>query len=296
MASDSYIIEVIKNCLFQASLIFLLAVGFSFNYRSTRVFHVALAVPFIASGYITYFALTIFKFNLPIAYVFGTTTGILVGIFIDRAVYHWLDRRDASSSLRLVASLGIYFVGAGLFALIFGNRIRVIADNELISRNWNGVILTSDDIVYLASAVLVFVSLNIILRRTRLGLRLEAGADNQQLFQALGYRLVTIRLLAVGLGSAVAGWAGALEAARNGIDPYAGLPIVIMGAVACIIGGNSFVTGPLAGAVILGLARTLTTQIFSDRWINLVSYLILLVLVLRDPKGLVGTQVGDDRE
>jgi len=296
MDLDTYFIEVIKNCLFQASLIFLLGIGFSFNYRTTRVFHIALGIPFVAGGYITYLVITIFNINEPLAYSFGAMSGFFIGILIDRTVYYWLDKREASSSLRLVASLGVYFVGAGLFALIFGNRMRVITNGESSSWKWNGVIITTDDIIYIGSALIVALCLSIVLKRSKLGLRLQAGADNPQLFQALGYRLVVIRMIAVGLGSAVAGWAGALESARNGIDPYAGLPIVIMGAVACILGGNSFVTGPLAGALILGMARTLTTQIFSDRWINTVSYLILFLLVWRDPRGVIGSRFGEDRE
>src|SRR4051812_37606687 len=86
----------------------LLALGFALIYHSTRVFHVAHAAVFTASGYAAYWVLASLHCRLPIAAVVALAAGSSIGLTLEWLVYRPLAVRGASALVVLIASFGAY--------------------------------------------------------------------------------------------------------------------------------------------------------------------------------------------
>jgi len=153
-----------------------------------------------------------------------------------------------------------------------------------------GLSLQSDTVFYYGVLILA-VALTYALRRTvdaPFGRALQAIRENETRMEAIGYPVLRIKLAAFVIAGAVAGLAGALFANLNGrvgpgiLDwPQSGtlLVMVILGGVGHRFGGF------LGAAVLLSMEEFLPG--YWAHW-QLVLGVILLVVVLRAPRGLSG--------
>jgi branched-chain amino acid transport system permease protein len=61
-----------------------------------------------------------------------------------------------------------------------------------------------------------------------------------------------------------------------------------------VLGGMGSLPGALTGALILGMAETLTATYGGLQWSTLVFYLVIMAVLLVRPQGLFGTRLRED--
>jgi len=61
-----------------------------------------------------------------------------------------------------------------------------------------------------------------------------------------------------------------------------------------VLGGMGSMSGALVGALMLGLAETMTATYLSLQWSTLVFYAVIMVVLLFRPQGLFGTRLRED--
>jgi general nucleoside transport system permease protein len=142
----------------------------------------------------------------------GALCGVVAGMAM-AAVFGFLTLGLAVN--QVATGLALTILGAGLSGLIgsgfVGERITpapqlylpVLTDLPVIGR----ILFGQDAFVYFSIALVI--GIWIFLYRTRAGLVLRAVGDNHTSAHALGYPVLTIRMLAVLFGGACAGLAGA---------------------------------------------------------------------------------------
>ena len=132
-------------------------------------------------------------------------------------------------------------------------------------------------------------ALFIILRRTRLGMRIRAGTLDLETVSALGVNVRVLRNLNFGLGIYLAGLAGVLAAGMLGLEPTIGTSLIMPSFVAIIVGGLGSLPGTLLGGILIGVASGLTTVFFPSASEAVIYAMMGLVLLLR-PRGLLGEE------
>ncbi|MDP2033240.1 MAG: branched-chain amino acid ABC transporter permease, partial [Polaromonas sp.] len=105
----------------------------------------------------------------------------------------------------------------------------------------------------------VFVTMFLVLNRTKVGLLIRAGVENGEMVEALGYR---IRRLFVGVfmaGSALAGLGGVMWGMyQQSVTPQMGAQVNVLIFIVIIIGGLGSTGGALIGALLVGLMANYT--------------------------------------
>ncbi len=132
----------------------------------------------------------------------------------------------------------------------------------------------------------VFVTMFLVLNRTKVGLLIRAGVENGEMVEALGYR---IRRLFVGVfmaGSALAGLGGVMWGLyKETLTAAIGGEITVLVFIVIIIGGLGSVGGCFIGAMLVALVANYTG--FLAPKVALVSDILLMVTVLLwRPQGL----------
>ena len=61
-----------------------------------------------------------------------------------------------------------------------------------------------------------------------------------------------------------------------------------------VLGGMGSLAGALVGAIILGLAETLTATYVSLQWSTLIFYAVIMIVLLFRPQGLFGSRLRQD--
>jgi branched-chain amino acid transport system permease protein len=157
-------------------------------------------------------------------------------------------------------------------------------------------------IAIIMTALLVALFLYILVMRTRLGMLIRAGASNREMTGALGININLLYTLVFGLGAALAGLAGLMQAPILTVQIGMGENILILAFVVIIIGGIGSIRGAFIAAVLVGLIDTigraflpdLLRLVLSSRGASTVApamssmmiYLLMAIVLVLRPEGL----------
>jgi len=114
------------------------------------------------------------------------------------------------------------------------------------------------------TALLVGLSLYLVVMRTRLGMLIRAGASNREMVGALGIDIKLLYTLVFGLGAALAGLAGLMQAPILTVQIGMGENILILAFVVIVIGGIGSIRGAFIAAVFVGLLDTVGRAFLPD--------------------------------
>lgn len=97
----------------------------------------------------------------------------------------------------------------------------------------------------------------LLFAKTRLGMKIRAGASNREMIGALGVNIKMLYTLVFGLGTLLAGLAGVMAGPILAVESGMGESILILTFVVIVIGGIGSIRGAVAGALLVGLVDTL---------------------------------------
>jgi branched-chain amino acid transport system permease protein len=140
-----------------------------------------------------------------------------------------------------------------------------------------------------AIALIATAALFLVLRYSRLGVRIRAGTSDLETVSALGVNIFRLRAANFGLGILLAGLAGVLAAGRLGLQPTMGTALIMPSFVAIIVGGVGSLLGSLLGGIIIGVAAGITTTYWPAAS-DVVIYAIMAVVLIVRPRGLFGQE------
>jgi branched-chain amino acid transport system permease protein len=157
-------------------------------------------------------------------------------------------------------------------------------------------------IAIILTALLVALFLYVLVMRTRLGMLIRAGASNREMTGALGVNINLLYTLVFGLGAALAGLAGLMQAPILTVQIGMGENILILAFVVIIIGGIGSIRGAFIAAVLVGLIDTIGRAflpdilrlVLSSRGASTVApamssmmiYLLMAIVLVLRPEGL----------
>jgi branched-chain amino acid transport system permease protein len=157
-------------------------------------------------------------------------------------------------------------------------------------------------IAIIVTALLVALFLYVLVMRTRLGMLIRAGASNREMTGALGVNINLLYTLVFGLGAALAGLAGLMQAPILTVQIGMGENILILAFVVIIIGGIGSIRGAFIAAILVGLIDTigraflpdLLRLILTSRGASTVApalssmmiYLLMAIVLVLRPEGL----------
>ena len=243
---------------------------------------------FLALG--AYFAYTLaphigFMGAILVAPVLTAICGLIVERIIVRPVYG----RDPLFSL--LVTFGLAMILEDLVRTVWGAQGLPFSVPDVLSHPLSSTyfFITGYRLLLVAIALGATAVLFIVLRRTRLGVRIRAGTSDLETVSALGVNIFQLRAANFALGIMLAGLAGVLAAGRLGLQPTMGTSLLMPSFVAIIVGGVGSLMGSLFGGIIIGVAAGITTTYFPAAS-DVVIYAIMAVVLIVRPRGLFGQQ------
>lgn len=132
----------------------------------------------------------------------------------------------------------------------------------------------------------IFVAIELVLNRTKIGLLIRAGVENREMVEALGYRIRRLFLGVFMTGSALAGLGGVMWGLyREQVHASLGDELTVLVFIVVIIGGLGSITGCFIGAILVAMVANYGGFLVPK--LALVSNILLMVAVLMwRPRGL----------
>ena len=136
------------------------------------------------------------------------------------------------------------------------------------------------------AGIAVFIGIQLVLNRTKIGLLIRAGVENREMVEALGYRIRRLFLGVFMVGSGLAGLGGVMWALyREQVHASMGDDLTVLIFIVVIIGGLGSIGGCFIGALLVAMVANYGGFLVPK--LALVSNILLMVAILMwRPRGL----------
>ncbi len=303
--------RTLLNGITFSALLFIVASGFSLIFGLMRVVNMAHGSFFLIGGYIAYevqqkmtgesgFGILSEDVNTWEWVLPALTAALIVagvGLIVQQVFLRWNQGQELRQALITIA---ISVIIADQVIAHFNDGIASSVTwpgwmNRLVELPLLGVDYSLTRLVMLALGVAVGVALWMWLYRTRTGMVIRAGVDDQQMTSALGVNIQFVFALAFVIGSALAAFGGVVGASQGAVAPGQDGQWLLNSLVVIIIGGMGSLLGAVAGSLLYGIVFSFSAVYLPTTGDNcctqysIVFTFILLALVLAfRPQGLFG--------
>ncbi len=142
----------------------------------------------------------------------------------------------------------------------------------------------------LISLAILVILLNLILKKTKLGISLRACSDDRTTAMLTGINYDRVCNIAFGLSSSIAVIAGLFYALSYPITPSLGMELTLKGWVAVIVGGMGSIGGIVIAGFIVGLIESLISYFWIPAYKEAVLFIVLIIFLVTKPEGLMTRQ------
>lgn len=271
----------------------LAAAGLTLIFGVMKVINIAHGAFLVMAAFITYSLWDLAGID-PLLAV-AITTPLVFGL--GWVTYQVLVRpiRTAPMASTVLLTFGIALVLEGAMGEIWGNNstaIRPSYGDESFAMG--GLFLPKAQIYGGMLAVLVLVALWLVLTKTWLGRAIRAAATNPSSAELVGIKVSAVAALVFALGVAAAGAGGAITGVLYPFVPGSHYQWIARLLAIVVLGGMGSINGAVLGALIFGVAETMTSAYVSPSWATAVPYMIVFAVLLIRPQGLLGTRLRED--
>jgi branched-chain amino acid transport system permease protein len=259
-----YFIEQCLNGVQLGMLLFLLAAGLSLVFGIMDLVNLAHGSLYMIGAY---FAATFAAWtgSFVAGAVLALVATLMVGMAVEVIAMRRLYGRDHLD--HVLGTFGLMLFFNELVRLIWGPAgLTLPLPSAMLSavEVLPGVFYPIYRLVIIATTLAVAIALYLIVMRTRVGMLIRAGASNREMVGALGVNIQLLYTLVFGLGAALAGFAGLMQAPILTVQIGMGENVLIPALVVIIIGGIGSIRGALVAAVFVGLVDTIGRAFLPD--------------------------------
>ena len=276
--------------LSQGSILVLAAIGLAITFGVMGVINMAHGELMMLGAYATYLTQQAMPDHIGASIVVAIPVAFLVaglvGIAIERGIVRFLYGRPLET---LLATFGVSLLLQQAVRDLFSANNRSVITPEWLAGSLeinDALSITYNHLYIVVFTFAVFALLQLVLRRTRLGLEMRAVSQNRAMARAMGIRTGLIDALTFGLGSGIAGVAGVALSQLTNVGPNLGQSYIVDSFMVVVLGG----VGQLAGTVIAALGLGSVAKFlepFSGPVLAKIAVLVaIIIFIQKRPQGL----------
>jgi len=291
--SEAAVLLQFLNGLAGASSLFLVAAGLSLIFGVSRIVNFAHGSLYMLGMYLAVWlsGRVGFWLSVPLAAVAVGALGLLAEILLLRRIYR------APELLQLLATFALVLVIKD-FALwawgpedLLGPRAPGLTGAvDIVERRF-----PEYDLFLIALGPVVFVSLHLLLSKTRWGILVRAATEDREMTGALGVNQRWLFTGVFALGAALAGLGGALAIPREPANLELDLAVVSDAFVVVVVGGLGSIPGAFLAALLIAEIKAFCIGLGYSKLTLVAEFIVMAVVLVLRPWGLLGRRPAEAR-
>ncbi len=284
MSFANFLIQTLNSVQY-GLLLFMLAAGLTLIFGIMGVVNLAHGSFYMLGAYLA-FALASQLGSFTAAIVLGTLLSVAFGLVLERLLFRHFYQRDHLD--QVLMTFGLIYIFEEARSLLWGDDVHGVPVPPLLS----GAVPLTDTLSYphyrlfmMGVCLLLALALYLLIGKTRLGMKIRAGAFNRDMTESLGVNIKLIHALVFAIGVALATVAGMIAAPISSVYPGMGSSVLIMCFVVVVIGGIGSVRGALIAALLVGFVDTFG-KVLLPQVAGMLVYMLMAAVLLWKPEGL----------
>jgi branched-chain amino acid transport system permease protein len=285
-------LELLLSAILLAGIYATMAYGLGLIYGVLRIVNLNHGGMIMTGAYIGWWLHERMKIDPYLGLPIVATLCFGLGVLIYRGLVRHLPRGAAGGVQSLLLLFGVW--------LLFRNAayLQFTGNDQVIRTGYStkavvlfGSALSVNRLIVFAIAGLLLLGLHLLLTRTYVGKAIRAVAQNADSCTLAGVEVEKIYALTFGIGTALAGIAGALLGTLFSFNPTFGAVELLKSFVIVVLGGLGSVLGTAVAALILALVEVFAILLLPSYLTGAVGFVLLVLVLIFRPGGLFGQRV-----
>ncbi|MBR1221107.1 branched-chain amino acid ABC transporter permease [Bradyrhizobium sp. U87765 SZCCT0131] len=275
------------NAVQYGMVLFLVASGLTLVFGILGVINLAHGAFYMLGAYLAYW-IAAYSGSFLLALVGGVAIAFVLGLALEVVFVRRLYGRDHLAQVLL--SFGLILMLDEVRLILFGKDVHAVAPPAMLA----GAIQLTDNMSYpvyrlaiCGFCLLVAAAIFLVIRYTKIGMVVRAGAENREMARVLGIPFDTVNRYVFAVGIALAALGGIVVSPISTVFPGMGDGMLILSFVVVVLGGIGSVAGAAIGALLIGLTDTFG-KVFFPSISSILIYLLMAVVLLWRPNGILG--------
>ena len=266
----------------------LMAIGFTLVYGISRLPNFAHGALYVITGFLVWSLIHLLKLNYFISILLALVIMGLVGAAIYRFVLIRV-RGMATSEIIATYALGLaileFLRWGGFKGMTY--TLPVFIEGSI---NIGGIPVDFQRIIVIAIGIVVVTFMWLFTHFNKIGLALRGMAQDEHAAMMLGIDSDWMAVIAMAMGSILAGLAAIALLPLGNIVVEAGYNVLILSIAVCIVGGLGSWVGAILAAFMIGFLQIITVAYIQSHFQMVVALLTIIVTLILRPSGLFGRQ------
>mgnify|MGYP006167457683 FL=1 len=291
LRSDFYgVVDQLFFGLSLGSVLLLAAIGLAITFGVMGVINMAHGEMMMLGAYTTYVVQlampNLIDYSLWVSIPLAFLVAGCVGVLIERCVIRFLHGRPLET---LLATFGISLILQQAVRTIFSPLNRQVSQPSWMSGSVEinpELSITLNRLYIFVFALILFFVLQLILKKTSLGLNVRAVSQNRNMAKSMGIRTGWVDAMTFGLGSGIAGIAGVALSQLTNVGPNLGQNYIIDSFMVVVFGGVGNLLGTLVAAFSLGIANKFLEPVTGAVLASIIVLVFIILFIQKRPRGL----------
>ncbi len=287
LGTGSCVVTQLTSGLIIGMLLFLIASGVTLIFGVLNVINFAHGSLYMLGAYTAWTLYQVTGSYFVSAIGAAIAIGLL-GIVFERLLMSKVYGSDVL--MQLLVCYAVVLIADDMVKILWGPRVLSMgmpAEFRLPPLRFMGGVVPPFYLFMIGTAAAIGLLLGLLITRSRFGKVVRAAAVNGPMLQALGIRVNLYYAAVFGLGSLLAGAAGALAAPVRSLTPGMGFSILIESFIVTVIGGMGSILGAFVASLLIGFTRSFGSVGF-PLFVDGVMFLIMALVLIFKPSGLFG--------
>jgi branched-chain amino acid transport system permease protein len=212
-----------------------------------------------------------------------------VGFISEKLLFHPIRHEETRT---MIVALGLSIIAQNLAVIFFGTENLSFNSPVQGVLQFGQISISQDSLVTVGVTIMVLIVFYYFLRYTKLGLALQALAQDEEVAKVQGINTKQIYALAFAIGAALAAVAGGLMGSNYSVSPFMGSLPIMKAFVVVILGGLGSIPGAVLGGLVLAMAESFVSTYLGSSTSDMIGFLLVIVILLIKPSGLLGLKEG----
>ena len=281
----NFLLEQLVNGIITGSMYALIAAGMTMIFGVLRAINFAHGEYYMVGTFAAWYVIS----KLEVDYVWAIVLGVAIAALISAVIGRLVMQRLVGAPFQagVLATIGISLILQNAVILAFGGGYKVFNGGWIEPVEFFGIRMAKQRIVLIAAAIVIFASLEWMVRKTRMGKSIRAVSQNIECCQVNGIDVESVVRRTFLLGTALAALSGILTAPVN-VSVYGGMgeSITLKTFAVIVMGGMGNVRGTLLAGILLGVVESLVSGLIGLQYRDSVGFIALLLMLMLRPHGL----------
>jgi branched-chain amino acid transport system permease protein len=280
----NFLIQLLNSVQY-GLLLFMLAAGLTLIFGIMGVVNLAHGSFYMLGAYLAW-SVSSLTGSFTLAIIGGALLSVVFGLALERLLFrHFYDRDHLS---QVLLTFGLIYIFEEMRSILWGDDVHGVKIPDILSAS----VPLTDNLSYpvyrlfmSGVCIALAIGLYLLISKTRLGMKIRAGAFNRDMAESLGVNIKLIHAIVFAMGVALATVAGMIASPVSSVYPNMGSQVLIISFVVVVIGGIGSVRGALIAALLVGLVDTFG-KVLLPQLAGMLIYMLMAAVLLWKPEGL----------